>query len=127
MFFKNEDHNFFLLINKNMNKELFVKKAGVKKGSFAESIITRIYDTLTIESVDVLEEFNNYYSKEYLDLKEFLYKKYNLSKKIIKLILEKFDSKKILLYGDLMNLGGFSVLELINSRKLEEVIDKITN
>jgi len=127
MFYRYEDEKFFLLTEKNINKEKFIKKAKVRKSSFAESIIKRIYDTLTIGSYDVYEEFKDYYSKEYLDLKEFLYKKYNLNKKEIDIILKNFNDKKILLHGDLMNLGRFSVLGLLDSKMVEEITNRITD
>jgi hypothetical protein len=125
--YRYEGEKFFLLTEKNINKETFIKKARVRKKSFAESIIKRIYDTLTIGSYDVHEEFKKYYSKEYLDLKDFLYKKYNLSKKEIDIILKNFNDKKILLHGDLMNLDRFSVLGLIDSKMVEGIIDRITD
>lgn len=73
-----------------MSNDIFFKKRprvsprgarrffGVKKNSYAASVIERIYDYYCRGANNLYLEYLRYYRKEFLDFKEFLSKKYNL-------------------------------------------------
>jgi len=84
----NLDTYFFLTLKKNFNKKDFLRKAKVRKGSFAENLISRLFEVLRHEVIDINAEFKKYYRKEYESLQIFLDKKYNLNKKLTDKIVE---------------------------------------
>lgn len=51
---------------------------GVKKNSYAASVINRIYDYYCRGANNLYLEYVRYYRKEFSDFEEFLSKKYNL-------------------------------------------------
>ena len=51
---------------------------GVKRKSYAGTIIERIYDYYCRGANNLLREYFRYYRKEFLDFESFLEKKYNL-------------------------------------------------
>lgn len=83
-----EHDDSFLLINKNLNKKLFLEKAGVASG-FSYEMFSNMYDSITSECIDMIEEYQKYYSFEYKSFGHYLYKKFNIKWEIIEKISKK--------------------------------------
>jgi len=66
----------FVMIDKNINKDIFLEKVKVKSGTFADDLFSRVYDSLFSELINLEEEFEKYYSIEYESIKHFLYHKF---------------------------------------------------
>lgn len=116
---------YLLLINKNLNKELFISNANVKEGTYAFSIVERIYEMIFSEIINLKEEFINYYSDEYTRFEIFLRNYYNLDEKLIQNILDQ-NEKDVFIGNSLSN--GDNVAGLIynlDGDKHEEIIEII--
>ena len=61
----------------------FRAKAQVVPGSYSESFAKRTYDSIFVNSIDLLREYHHYYEKEYLSLNDFLFWRYGISTDII--------------------------------------------
>lgn len=81
-------NNNFLIVNgiiffnkhKIHTKSGFVKKMNVKKNSYAESIMIRLYNLYFSSSIKLYSEYKKYYKQEFNSINDFLYNKYNLNK-----------------------------------------------
>lgn len=101
---------YLLLIDKNLNKESFISNANVKEGTYAFSLVERIYDVIFSEIINLEDEFNNYYSNEYISFKIFLENYYDLDEKLIKDILDQ--NEKYVFIGN-SSSNGDNLLGLI--------------
>ena len=80
---------------------------GVKRKSYAGSIVTRIYDYFCGGSKSMYWEYLMYYRKEYSSFKEFLVDKYNLFKpEVDKIISWRLFCKDLSFTPD-TNINGF--------------------
>lgn len=63
------------------DREKFLAALGISRGGFGEQVFGTVYDALFIESIELKDEFNKYYSVEYASLAEYLEIRYgaNLS------------------------------------------------
>lgn len=120
----------FLLIHKNLTKEVFLEKAGVSSG-FSYEMFSHMYDSITSELINMDKEYHEYYSFEYLSLEAFLYKKFNLKPKSInKLIKAREKNPECILYrkddyayGD-YGLTQFTFSETMYKRIIELLLLK---
>ncbi|MFH1900987.1 MAG: hypothetical protein ABIK26_01900 [Candidatus Omnitrophota bacterium] len=120
-------NRYFIIFDKRITRNRFIKRAKVKKNSFSGKLMGRIYDCLTSELVDVLEEYKKFYSLEYEAFEEFLYKKYNLDNETLQLILDKLkESKSLVLYHKKeYTYGDYSLEPFILSETMIKKIEKI--
>lgn len=75
--------HFFIILDKNINKDIFLSKINVKKNTYSENLFIRMYDSIFSELINIEEEFEKYYKLEYNSLKEFLFKKFCVPKDVI--------------------------------------------
>jgi len=75
---------FFIIIDKNLTKEIFLTNVKVEQGSFAEDMFSRIYDSIFSELINLEEEFEKYYSIEYKSIQHFLFQKFCFPSDVIK-------------------------------------------
>ncbi len=66
----------FILLHQNMTLEKFLINAKVRENSYMGRVMKEIYKSLTVPKINLVAEYNNYYSAEYRSIKLFLYKKY---------------------------------------------------
>ncbi len=126
-------YNSILLINKNLTKEIFIERTGVKDG-YSLSMFSRMYDSLTSELIDVDEEYKKYYSFEYESMELFLYRKYNLNTKDIEELLEERNNNTECLlyrkddnsYGD-YGIAQFTFSDTMYDRVMEILMLKNQN
>lgn len=113
-----------VLLPKNISKERFLSLARVKQGSYFYKRLESIYIALTSSTINLEDEYTNYYS-EYNTFADFLYHKYpRLSDDIRNEILEKIDTKKyILLRGWFFELSDNNLHTLMEYS--EEFLEKI--
>ncbi len=97
----------FLLINKNLTKNIFIEKTGAKSG-YSLNMFSRMYDSITSELIDVEWEYKKFYSFEYKTLEQYLYRKYNIKEEyIIELMEVRRSNPDCVLYRmDELSYGG---------------------
>lgn len=110
----------------DLTEETFIKKAGAKKG-YALKMFSDMYQSITSEKIDVVQEFEKYYSSEYKSFPNFLFKKYNMKVKLIKQIMDAMEENpKCKLYRKEQNShGDWGISTFMLSDTLEERITKI--
>ncbi|MCC5613195.1 hypothetical protein LC612_42585 [Nostoc sp. CHAB 5834] len=115
-----------LLINKNLNKEIFIRRIGVKDG-YSLRMFSRMYDSVTSELIDVDEEYKKYYSFEYESIEHFLYRKLNLRQDHIEeLMNERKDNPDCTLYRkDDNSYGDYGISRFAFSDTMYERIMEI--
>ena len=87
MIFHYDQFEFMFLMKKSMNKEKFLIAAGAVRG-YAKEMFSRMYDSLSSETIDIITEYEIYYKIEYDSLGKFLYRKYNLSHRMVTQIMD---------------------------------------
>jgi hypothetical protein len=116
--------NYFLIIDKNFSVQQLIETAEVEKNRYAGRLIKRIYDCLRAGNVNVIDEYNKYYALEYSGLSEFLYRRYNCSDSIIKIILENMNDDKVLELGDAYSGGDYNLGHFIMSEEILHRLNK---
>lgn len=115
---------YFLVLRKRCSRKKFLEKIKVEKDSYAESIFIRIYDTLISEVVDIRKEFKKYYYKEYENIKDFLYKKYNVDDtSLIDILMKKIENGYQVFYAEKNSSMDFPVSQLIFSDTMLEKLN----
>ena len=115
----------FFLINKELTRDLWLRKSGAQRG-YSMDMFSRMYDSIFSELIDVEREYTKYYSFEYTKLEQFLYKKYNLSPEDIEEIMElrKANPDYSLFKKDDYSYGDYGIMHLAFS---ESMIDRVTD
>jgi len=117
---------YFLVFKKPYSRKKFLEKIKVKKDSYAESIFIRIYDTLISEVVDIRKEFMKYYYKEYENIKDFLYKKYNVDDiYLIDILMEKIENGYQVFHAKKNSSMDYSISQLIFSDTMLEKLNTL--
>lgn len=79
--------SYYCIMKKKYNldkiKELYLKKAKVKKGSFAAEYVVTIFNNVFYNAVDLKKDYNDFYTDEYNSFNDFLYHKKLFSRKDI--------------------------------------------
>lgn len=101
----------------------FLLKCNVKENSFAADFMLRIYNTFFNLDIDLESIYIKYYSEEYTDLEEFLYKKYLINIEDIELLIRNTNEGEKIYYIDLLKKADYGISGLIN----DELIEKINN
>jgi hypothetical protein len=65
-----------IVVDRRLTKELFMQRAGIKQGKYAEDMFSRMYDWIFSEAIYLEDVFERYYKPEYRDFRDLLYKKY---------------------------------------------------
>jgi hypothetical protein len=71
-----DSYKSLIVVDRCLTKELFLQKAGIKQGKYAEDMFSRMYDWIFSEATCLEDVFEKYYKPEYRDFRDFLYKKY---------------------------------------------------
>ena len=126
----NLDYRYFFIYIKNINykcyKERFLKKAKVKEYSYAWNLMSRIYDSIILNTVDLKEEYRKYYVEEYSSFELFLYNKYLIEYDELEYFEDYKNDKYTIYFGDLKNNDGYELERLIQENpKLIEKINKL--
>ena len=117
---------YFLVLKKRYSRKKFLEKIKVEKDSYAESIFIRIYDTLISEVVDIRKEFKKYYYKEYENIKDFLYKKYNVDDtNLIDILMEKIENGYQVFHAEKNSSMDYSISQLIFSDTMLEKLNTL--
>jgi hypothetical protein len=75
--------NKLVFLKRRYSWNYFRAKAQVVPGSYSESFAKKTYDSIFINSKDLLDEYHQYYDKEYLSLSDFLFWRHGISREII--------------------------------------------
>ena len=119
--------HFFIVIDKNINKDIFISKVKVNVGTYAEDLFSRIYDSIFSELINLEEEFEKYYSIEYNSIQQFLFRKFCIPTDIIEeFFLLKSQKKSYCIFykNEKDSYGDYSIIRYAFS---EEMYDKIMN
>ena len=82
--------NYILFIKGLRTSKIGIYKYfGVRKNSYAGTIISRIYDYYCIGARNLFLEYLRFYRKEFSSYKEFLIQKYNVDDKAIEKVVPK--------------------------------------
>ncbi|CEP99112.1 Uncharacterised protein [[Clostridium] sordellii] len=123
----NLDYKYFFIYPKNINyilyKERFLRKAKVQENSYAWKLISRIYDSIILDTVDLKKEYSKYYFEEYLSFELFLYNKYLIEYEELDFFEKYNDDKYTIYFGDLKNNDGYGLATLIQEN--QELITSI--
>jgi len=123
MILKRDDYSFFI-ITRDFSRGDFLNAMGVREKSFAGNLASRIYDCLIGFSIDVVDEYDRYYAKEYPDLQTFLFWKYGASKRLVKKITDAMQPGDSLRYN--AQRGGDShLIYLMLSDSLRDSINDV--
>ena len=115
---------YFLVLRKHYSRKKFLEKIKVEKDSYAESIFIRIYDTLISEVVDIRKEFKKYYYKEYENIKDFLYKKYNVDDiNLIDILMKQIENGYQVFYAEKNSSMDYPISLLIFSDTMLEKLN----
>ncbi len=130
-FIDNEDGRFsdraryLIIISRKWTKAKFVEAAQVQAGSYAGSLVERLYDSLVTYATDVGDEYRRYYSMEYSDLESFLYWKYNIPKHVIAKALGELTPESFLGYGSADSGGDYGIGQFAQSEAGLELTNRI--
>lgn len=114
-----------LLVNKNINKEWFLEKAGTKNG-YARDMFSRLFDSIFAESMDVIKIYRKYYRQEFDSWEDMLYYKYCIPKDMIKFFHDALKENHNLTIIDFDTLSyGEIVDDFLFSDKLRDRIQKL--
>ena len=118
--------NEYFVIYKKVTRDKFVQSSGVIPGSWAEELMSRVYDCIFGNITNIIEEYRNFYKVEYSTLLEFLQKRYGLNRNKLKLIRDNLGKNDNLAHGFLDSEGDYNTAQLIEfSDEIVESINKI--
>lgn len=91
-----QDHKFIIRLKEKYTKKKFVNYFKPQKGSYSESFVLSIYDCLIINSIDIKNEYDTYYSDEYDSIEEFLFLRYFVTEDVIRKICDDLQKKEFI-------------------------------
>ena len=83
------DDKIFFIKTSDMSKKNFLKLFFVKKRTYLYQLYSRLYDYIAGNSINLYEEYKNYYANEYDTFDSFLLEHYNLPKDLVKIFNKK--------------------------------------
>jgi len=122
----NDFEPFFIVIDKTINKEIFLSRIGVKKNTYAEDMFSRMYDGIFSELINLEEEYETYYQIEYKSLEHFLFHKFCVPDDVIKDFLKlKSENEDYTIFykKNIYSYGDYGIIRYA----FETLYDKITN
>jgi hypothetical protein len=72
---------------RRLGKEEFRQMAAVASGSYAAELVDRFHEFLLARSIDLRQEYEEYYMPEYATIAQFLYHKYAMAPKHIRALM----------------------------------------
>lgn len=124
IYFIHEDQ-YVISLKQHIEKTNFIKAGQVIPGSYAEELLGRIYDCLVSHSINIVDEYQNYYIEEYPDLKSFLYWKYNIDESIAVSIISELKPGDFLGYGSVYSSGDYNIGQFIMEESNLDAIKRI--
>lgn len=86
----NFNGTYFFKLNQSLTPNIIIEKlrknSGMKKDSFAEEYVIKIFSQILYNAEDLFENYNTYYYQEYSSFSEYLYNKELLDSQLIKKI-----------------------------------------
>lgn len=118
--------NEYFITYKNLTRDRFIESSGVKKDSWAEDLMQRIYDCLLGNVTNVIEEYKKFYQVEYSTLDEFLRKRYGLNESELQTVKDSLPQNYILAHGYFDSESDYNIVQLMEySSEVVESIKKI--
>jgi len=114
-----------IVVDRRLTKEIFLRNAGIQSGKYAEDMFSRMYDWIFSEATYLEDVFEKYYKPEYTDLRDFLYKKYTLSYKVIdEMFAIKAENENYTIIDvDELSSGDGNFIHLVFENEMEEPYD----
>ena len=113
------DDKFYFIKNNNMKKKDFLKLFYVKKNSYFYQLYSRLYDYIVGKSINLYNEYNKYYKKEFSTFREFLSEHHNIPEKLIM----NFDNKNS--YYKYKDIGNEQPLFcLMQSNDIKKIVNE---
>ena len=116
-------YKYLMVVNKNLNLNLFLQRAGARSG-YAKRMFTNMYNSIFAECHYVEDEYEKYYNLEYADLSQYLRKRYNLDAEWMDMLMKEKNQSEdytIIAY-DSLNSGDGSIEDLMFQDKLADRI-----
>lgn len=76
-----QDSKIYFLLAKLPTQKEFFDYFEVEKNSYMENFVNRIYNYIFYGSINLYEEYEKYYSSEYIDFKDYLEKYHHFNLK----------------------------------------------
>ena len=126
MIFHYDSFDFMFLIHQDMNKDKFLGVAGAKTGHSRE-LFDRIYQALRSENINVIEEYETFYSLEYNNLGSYLYRRWNMSYEMVEEIAQQIkENPQLLLFRRVeRSYQGSGLRNFISEDPMVNRIEKI--
>ncbi|MDN5423098.1 MAG: hypothetical protein L0G07_06800 [Chryseobacterium sp.] len=106
-----------------MNRDKFIEVAGATKGHSKE-LFGRMYDALKSENINVIEEYEIFYSLEYDNLGSYLYRRWNMDYEMVEAIVQQLKENSQLLFFRRVE-RSYQGSALRNFMSEEPMIDRI--
>lgn len=115
-----------LLLDKRLTKAQFLEKCGATK-KFSEKMFSRMFDSIYSELVDVEQEYAKYYALEYSSVSDYLFRKLNISKEVIREIdkLQAENENLQLFIKDDFSYGDYQIVQFAFSDTMYDRISDI--
>ncbi len=121
-----DSYNSLLLVDRNLNKDLFLKRVGAVSG-YAVKLFSDIYDAMFSESIDLERVYYEYYKDEFSSFGDYLKEEFSLPDSIHNNImkdLKENEHLKVILWEQLSY--GFNDIEsFIFGEKMRETFEKV--
>ena len=99
VFNSSDNHeNYVIALSQVISKADFLKRAGVRTGSYAGRLVQRIYEGLFESSLDIKRDFDTYFKVEYADFAAYLRKRHLFSREDTDDIERTYLQSAIILY-----------------------------
>ena len=119
----NSKYRFFLF-DDSKNKKNFIKYFGLKKNSYMESLFIQVYEYIYYGKFNLLNFYNKWYKKEFVDFEEFIVSVFRLDYSLF----DKYDKDKLFfkmdVLADTQNAYSFRYSQRI-SKLINEFINEV--
>lgn len=108
------DGNIFFEKSRLLSKARMLRKMGVKKNSYMENVIERLYDYYFDGAICISKDYKKFYKVEFESIKQFLECKFNLEEELANEL-----SKKSLYYNDIGNKPERNIQTLFYDERIK--------
>lgn len=119
------ESKFLACLPCDLSLEKFIEISKVRD-SAGLNIVTRIFELLTTNVINLSSEYSKYYREEYDNFKDFLYWKYNIESEILSSLKECNSSHAYIGLGELYS-GGDNIGSLLEFDNPPSTFDAINN
>lgn len=120
-----KDKGYLLIGEAIPSENVFIKAAEVEKRSYSERLVRRIYDHIFSGMINLRQEYQKYYAKEYSNILSFLYWKYDIDEDILKANEKRILASKFIGFASSANDGDHNLSFLLESEVGHELLHSL--